>query len=117
MSRSAVLTPSSILSVCPGDEVVIKCYESETTDFFRWRISLEDRAIPTIELPLSNIRNETERQEAGLQFYSKLASYSLHTATLTITAHPVLNGATVICVTAASMDTLTISVTETGNHI
>ena len=58
--------------------------------------------------------NISQRQEAGLQFYSELISYSPLTAILTTTAHPALDGAKVICETLASMGTLTIRIVETG---
>ena len=122
MGRSvAVLIPSTTLSACPGDEVVVKCYESETTAntriSLRWEITLINTMIAEIELPLSDIMNQSQRQEAGLQFYAKLTSYSPLTAILNITARPTLDGATVTCgsLSTTSRDTLIIRVTQIGN--
>ena len=116
MSRSVVFTPSSLLA-CPGDKIAVKCSESDivTQKSLRWTITPKNREIPVLEIPLSDIMNATQRSEYGLQFYSELTSYSPLTATLTITAHSLLNGATVMCETVASMGTLTIRVLETGS--
>ena len=118
MGRSVVLTPSTTLSACPGDEVVVKCYEPETTTntriTLRWEITLQNKTFSEIELPLSNM-NVSQGQEAGLQFYSELTSYTPLIIMFWTTAHPVLNGAIVKCNIAASMETLTIRVLETGN--
>ena len=101
-----MLTPSTVLSVCPGDEVVINCCESEnTTDTrvsLRWQITLMDNSVPTIELPLNDHGNNTNRQEGGLEFYAELTSYSPLRAILTTTAHSALDGATVRCYSASS---------------
>ena len=100
-----------------GDKIIVKCSESvnDTKKSLRWTITLENREIPVLEIPLSDIMNATQRLEYGLQFYSELTSYSPLTAILTITAHPPLNGATVMCQSTASMGTLTIRVLETGS--
>ena len=58
-----------------------------------------------IELPLSDLKNSTNRQEGGLQFYVELTSYSPLSAVLTTTAHSALNGATVICYSTSSRST------------
>ena len=115
-SRSVVFTPSN-LQACSGDKIVVTCNESVNViqKTLRWTITPENREISVLEIPLSDIVNVTQRSEDGLQFYSELTSYSPLTATLTITAHPLLNGATVMCETLASMGTLTIRVLETGS--
>ena len=65
--RAAVLTPSGMLSVCPGDEVVIKCNKSDNIRIaLGWTISLRNRTIPSIDLSPSDITINTERQEVGL---------------------------------------------------
>ena len=125
-----MLTPSTILSACPGDEVVLKCYEPGTTytanESFslRWKVNLRDNALHMVELPLSNLIGENQMQVAGVQFYSKVISYSPLTSILMTTAHPLLNLATVMCITTASetKDTLIIMVLEimvleTGNQL
>ena len=115
-SKSVVFTPSNLLA-CSGDKIVVTCSESDIIiqKSLRWTITPENREIPVLEIPLSDIMNATRRLEYGLQFYSELTSYSPLTATLTITAHPLLNGATVTCQSSASMDTITIRVLETGS--
>ena len=114
-----MLTPSTTLSACPGDEVVVKCYEPETTAnmriALRWEITLRNKTLPTLELPLSSFVNQSQRQEFGLQFYAELTSYSPLTAIFNTTAHPILDGATVTCRSATSMDTIIIRVTQIGN--
>ena len=52
--------------------------------------------------------NQSQRQEAGLQFYAELTSYSSLTTILNITARSSLNGATVTCgsLSTTSRDTL-----------
>ena len=119
VSMSVVLTPSCI-SAYLGDEITVKCSESEfatNVKVLRWTITLENKDIPVVEVPLSEVMNVTQRLEYGLQFYSELTSYSPLTAILTTTAHPVLNGATVMCETLASMGTLTIRVLESGINL
>ena len=116
-----MLTLSTILSACSGDEVVISCYESETTA--DTRISLRSEITPindslsTIELSLSDIRNNTNQRDSGLQFYAELTSYSPLSATLTTTAHSALDGATVRFSSSRSTSSnpLIIRVTQTGN--
>lgn len=70
-----------------------------------------------IELSLSDALNNSQRHEAGLLFHSELISYSPLVSILMTTAHPVLNGATVTCITSGMyrQETITIVVTETGN--
>ena len=118
VDRSAVLTPSKI-SACSGDEIVINCHESDTTAYIsglQWEVIPENRTLLAIDMILSIGLNKTQRQEYGLQFYSEFTSFSPLVAILTTTAHPVLNGAIVKCSASAStMDSLTISVLETGN--
>ena len=117
VSRLVVLTPSSI-SACPGDEIIVKCSESETaismTDL-RWTVTPQNRQFHTVDLHLSNNTNVNEQRVAGVKFCSELSSFSPLSSTFMTTAHPLLNGATVTCTTAASADTLTIRVLETGN--
>ena len=116
MGRSVVLTPSITLSACPGDEVVVRCYKPETTAntriSLRWEITLQNRTFPTIELSLSDIDNQTQRLEAGLQFYAELTSYTPLISTVMTTAYPVLNGATVMCSIPGTIGILTIMVHE-----
>ena len=123
MSTVTVLTPSTILSACPGDEVMIKCHESETTAntriSLRWLITPLNKSIPTIELPLSDRMNNTNRFEGGLELYTELTSYSPLSAVLTTTAHSALDGATVRCAAGGFpiSDPLIIRVTRRiGNY-
>ena len=101
-----MLTPSTVLSACPGDEVVINCYESETSAnmriALRWDITLVDKSVSTIELPLTDIRNTTNRREDGLEFYAELTSYSPLRAILTTTAYSAFDGAIVSCLSGVS---------------
>ena len=119
MNRSAVLTPSEI-SVCSGEDIVISCYESDTTAIamngLQWEVIPANLTLQTFNMLLSNFLNETERHEYGQIFYSEITSYSPLVAIFTTTAHPVLHGATVTCASSStSMDTLTISVLKAGN--
>ena len=116
VSRSVVLTPSSI-SACSGDEILVKCNESDPTASMdlRWTITLGNRQFHEVDLHLSNNTNENKKYVAGAHFYSEWTSHSPLIATLMTTAHPVLNGATVRCRTTVSMGTLTIRILETGN--
>ena len=118
-----MLTPSTTLSACSGDEVVVKCYEPETTAntriSLRWVITPQNKIFPTIELSLSDIDNQSQRLEAGLQFnfYAGLTSYTPLISTFMTVAYPALNGATVMCLTPSTMGILTIIVHEqTGNQ-
>ena len=117
VSRSVVLTPSSIRA-CPGDEIIVKCSESETaismTDL-RWIVTPQNRQFQRVDLHLSNNTNVNEQQVAGVKFCSELSSFSPLSSIFMTTAHPLLNGATVTCTNATSADTLTIRVLETGN--
>lgn len=116
VSRSVMLTPSSI-SACSGDEIYVKCTESDaiTTLELRWTIFLENRANEQVDLHLSNnTRTEDQKYVAGVHIYSELTSISPLTAILTTSAHPVLDGAMVRCMTNASMGNLIIRVLETG---
>ena len=120
-----VLTPSPILSVCPGDELVVRCYEPETTAqtkiSLRWAIIPISKEISEIELPLSSTMNITNRWEGELQFHAELTSYSPLSAVLITTAHPALDGATVTCRSESdSLSTtikLEIGITQIGNQI
>lgn len=62
------------MSACPGDEVVINCYESDTTAAMaislRWEITPMNNLFAMIDLALSDMGNNTERQDLGLKFYS-----------------------------------------------
>ena len=112
-----MLTPSSI-SACPGDEIIVKCTELDTTASMelRWMITLENRQLQSVELHASYFIHENQLVVAGVYFHSELMSHSPLIATLMTTAHPILNGAIVRCRTAASMGILTIRVLETGNQ-
>ena len=116
-----VLTPSTTLSACPDDEVVVSCYETETTAntriSLRWQITLMNRSIPVIELTLIDSVNNNNRQEGRLEFHAELTSYSPLSAILTTTAHSALDGATVRCAAGGSIssDPLIIRVTQIGN--
>ena len=113
-----MLTPSTVLLACPGDEVVINCYESETTRIaLRWEITLLNNSVPRIELPVYDFGNNTNRGEGGLLFYAELTSYSPLSAILTTTAHSALDGATVRCTSSRSTsnDLLIIRVAQIGN--
>ena len=118
VNRSAVLTPSEI-SACSGEEIEINCYESDSNTYIsglQWEIAPASRYYSILDVILSITQNESQRQEYGLQFHFEFISYSPLIARLITTAHPVLNGATVSCAASpTSMDTLTISVLETGN--
>ena len=118
MTTLPVLTPSTMLSACPGDEVVIKCVESETTTriSLRWIITPINVMIHKIDLSLSNLMNNTNRLDARLQFYAELTSYYPLSSILTATAHPALDGATVTCITLTSRDSLIIRVAQIGNN-
>lgn len=118
VSRSVVLTPSSI-SACPGDEIIVKCSESETTismTDLRWIVTPQNRQFHTVDLHLANSTIVNEQRVAGVKFCSELSSFSPLISTFVTTAHPLLNGSTVTCTTAASADTLTIRVLETGSQ-
>ena len=118
MNRSVVLTPSEI-SVCSGEDIVISCYESDTIAValygLQWEIIPANPTLQTFDVIVSIFLNKTERHEYGQIFYSEITSYSPLVATFTTTAHPVFHGATVICASHTSMDTLTIGVLEAGN--
>ncbi len=117
-----VLTPSTVLSVCLGDEIVINCYEPESTAnmriSLRWEIAPINELLPTIELPLSDLMNNTNRQEYESEFHAELVSYSPLRAILTTIAHSALDGATVTCTSAGSgsisSDFLIIRVNQIG---
>ena len=118
MNRSAVLTPSEI-SVCSGEDIVISCHEADTLaitiNALQWEVIPANLTLQTFNVLLSNFLNKTEQHEYGQIFYSEITSYSPLVAIFMTTAHPVLHGATVICVSSTSMDTLTIGVLEAGN--
>jgi hypothetical protein len=122
-AAAAVLISSTVLSACPGDEIMINCYESDTTVdtrvSLRWEITPINTSISMIELSLSDLMNNTNRRENGLEFYAELTSYSPLRAILTTTAHSALDGARVTCVAArpASSDSFIIRVTQIlGNY-
>ena len=120
------LTPSAVLSACPGDKVVINCYESETTVntriSLRWEITPGpmNRSTSKIEVSLNNDTNNGNRREGGLEFYAEWTSYFPLSAILTTTAHSALDGATVTCAAggSASSNPLIIRVThgQIGNQ-
>ena len=117
-SGSVVFTPSSLLA-CPGDKIVVTCNElvNVIQKSLQWTITPKNREIPLLEIALSDIMNASQRSEYGLQFYSELTSCSPLIAIITTTARPVLDGATVMCQSTASMGTLTIRILETGNNL
>ena len=118
-----VLTPSPILSACPGDELVVRCYEPETTAntiiSLRWEIIPTINAIISeIELPLSATMNSTSRWDGELELHAELTSYSPLSAVLSTTAHLALDGATVICRSMTAIrNNLEIRITQIGNQI
>ena len=124
-----MLTPTNILSACPGDEILVKCNESDTAAMInlRWILTLKNRQTPPVEMTLPssglNTSNETAaqlfvaEQQVELTFLSKLTSYSPLISTFMTTVHPILEGATVTCQSTLSMDILTIRVPETGNIV
>ena len=77
-----------------------------------------NNSFATIELPLSDLKNNTNLQEGGLLFYAALTSYSPLRAILTTTAHSALDGATVTCLSPGpySSGSLIIRVTQIGNQ-
>ena len=119
-----MLTPNPILSACPGDELVVRCYEPDTTYTANTRISLRWNIIPInkmiskVELPLSSTMNSTSGWVGELQLDAKLTSCSPLSAVLITAAHPALDGAIVICrsTTAMSSD-LEIRITQIGIQI
>ena len=116
-----MLTPSTVLSACPGDEIVINCYESDTTAVMiislRWEITPINNLFAMIELALSDMENDTERQDLGLKFHAEWISHTPLRAMLTTTAHSALDRATVTCASSGSTisNPLTIRVTQTGS--
>ena len=117
------LTPSTVLSACPGDKVVINCHESDTTAIMeislRWEITPMNNLFAVIELALTDMVNDTERQDLGLKFHAEWISHTPRSAMLTITADLILDGATVTCASSGSAisDPLTVRVTQIGNNI
>ena len=114
------LTPSTILSACPDDEVVINCHESDTTMeiSLRWEITPTNNLFNMIELALTDMMNDTERQDFGLKFHAEWISHTPLRAILTTTADQILDGATVTCASSGSAisNPLTIRVTQLGNN-
>ena len=113
-----MLKPSSI-SACPGDDIIVKCSESVIADnlrSLRWTIVPKNRQSTALELTVSDFMNINQQTRAGVLFYSELTSYSPLTSVLTTTAHPVLNGATVICQSTVSIDMLQITIIETAGY-
>ena len=50
-SRTAELTPSGSINVCPGEEISIKCTELETTKrTLNWIITPQNKSIGNIQL-------------------------------------------------------------------
>ena len=124
VSRSAMLTPRTVISACPGEEIVASCSESDTmaTIWLRWTVTLQTTQASKVEMTLTKQRNYTTGQLhiAGLRlnFSSELTSYSPLTSVFRTTAHTVLNGATVKCetiTTGITMDASMIEVTTMGN--
>ena len=101
VESSSVLSSSSI-STCLGEDIVIKCTESEeVVRYFRWLVIPEDIQYDTVELVLDTLRNDTVMTlpEIGTFFYSEWTSFSPLCSTLTITNATLThhNGATVKC--------------------
>ena len=122
VSMLTVLIPSAILSACPGDELVVRCYEPETMYTntrisLRWEITPINLTLSKIELPLSGTMNNTNRWEGELQFYAEFTSYSPLSAELITTAHPALNGARVLCASPISRNTTTIRVYQIPGNL
>ena len=99
MESYPVLSHSSV-SICLGEDIVIKCTESEeVARYFRWSITLKGTQHNLKELILNTQvnHNEVEFPQIGT-FYSEWTSFSPLCSTLTIThATLALNGATVTC--------------------
>ena len=132
VSRSVVLIPRTILSTCPGDEILVKCTETESDIVaeinLRWTVTLTDRYTPPVEMSLSDdLRNETTASlfidDIRLNFSSKLTSYSPLVGIIMTTAHSLLNNAMVTCeyqsdsTSSDSTDSLSIRVLETGKKL
>ena len=109
-SRTAELTPSSSINICPGEDISIKCTDLGTTRTLRWTITPQNRSIDDIQLDLSTL-NKTQKSQLNVTFYAEWTSFSPVCSTFTTTAVSALNGAMVTCQqTAASMDMLTITI-------
>ena len=119
-AEAATLSPRSI-NVCQGEEVVIKCTETETDDrYLRWTITFESTQIPTIDLPLNRQFNENIVVVPKLQlsFHSEWTLFSPLRSTLKInTTSAALNGTTVECIarfTVQRTETNTLMITIRG---
>ena len=117
-----MLIPSTVLSACPDDEVVINCHESDTTASMeislQWEITPMNNLFNMIELALTDMVNDTERQDFGLKFHAEWISRTPLRAILTTTANQILDGATVTCASSGSAisNPLTIRVIQIGNY-
>ena len=100
MESSPVLSHSSI-STCLGEDIVIKCTESEEVfRYFRWSVIPEEVRYGMAELILSTQLNVSEvlLPRTGNSVYSEWTSFSPLCSTLTITHVTLaLDGATVMC--------------------
>ena len=114
--EAARLSPRSI-NVCQGEKVVITCIETETDRrYLRWSIVFESTQVPTIELTLNRLFNESVStvHELELFFHSNWTSFSPLYSMLTInTTSAALNGSEVTCATRSSVqptDSLMITI-------
>ena len=102
-SRSAVqLTPSSSLTVCPGEQIVIKCTPSTNVTALRWTITVEDSVT---ELLLTSTRREFSQSDdtTGIRFDAEWMSSIPPYSTLMTNATLELRGAQVTCLEARSL--------------
>ena len=94
-SQSAVqLTPSSSLTVCPGEKIAIKCTPSPNVTALRWMIIIEERKI---ELLLTSARREFSQSDVttGIRFDAEWRSSTY--STLMTNATLALHDAQVTC--------------------
>ena len=102
-----MLSPSSI-STCLGEDIVIKCTESEEVfRYFRWSVIPESARYGTEELVLNTHINVSEvgLPQTGNSVYSEWISFSPLCSTLTIThATLALDGATVMCTSRSTVE-------------
>ena len=106
------LTPSTSLSVCPGEQVVIKCTASISATFVAWSVELATRSRERIHLPfLSGSRNDSLVHDSmtGLTFHAELISLAPACSTFVTTATLALDNTQVTCrESTTSANTVTI---------
>ena len=118
-----LLTPSTSLTVCPGEQIIVQCASSASAMFVEWGIRLAQENRGTIRLPLLGVsrnRSESDDDLTGLRFSAELTSLTPAHSTFTTTASMALDNAQVMCLVneASSTDTLTIHIqglTEPGH--